>query len=175
MLGYATHHHEANVFSISFSAQTLSTGGQWDLFGVYASTGPITRVELVSLDIGFSSSAISTNPQALGISLLRGSTASSTSTASALNLKGWANSPTAASSATGPSSTPVSTASASLIWSGVAYTSMGYSLPPLQAADFTRPVIASGQRLHVRLAQPQVALTASGTLVFKELGAGLAS
>jgi hypothetical protein len=167
--------YEANLFSVSFSAQALSTGGQWDLWGLFASTSTITRIELVSIDLGFSTSAISATPQALGISLLRGSSASSTSPASAVNLKGWANAPTAVSSATGPSSTPVSTASATLIWSGVAYTQLGFSFPPLQAATFAKPIIASGQRLHVRLATPQVALTASGSLLFRELGAGLPS
>jgi hypothetical protein len=34
-------------------------------------------------------------------------------------------------------------------------------------------VLASGQRIHVRLATPQAGLVASGTLVFKELGGGL--
>jgi hypothetical protein len=173
MPGYATHHHEANFYSVSFSAQTLSTGGNWDIFGVYASTSPISRVEIVSIDLDFSASAVSATPQALSITVLRGSTASSTSTITPAQLKGWSNAPTAGSSATGPSSSLVSTASATLIWASVANAASGWHFPPKQADAFTKPVLASGQRIHVRLATPQAGLVASGTLVFKELGGGL--
>lgn len=175
MPNYATHHHEANLYSVCFSAQTLSTGGAWDLFGIYASTSPVTRVELVSIDLDFSASAVSATPQALSLTMFRGSTASSSSTVSPAQLKGWSGAPSASSSATGPSSSLVSTASATLIWAGVANAATGWHFPPRQADNFTRPVIASGQRLHLRLATPQAALVASGTLTFRELGSGAAA
>ena len=172
MAGYATHHHEANLYSVAFSAQALSTGGAWDLFGIRGSTDPITRIELVSIDLSFSASAVSATPQALSLTLLRGSTASSTTAFTPLNLKGWTGVPTASSSATSPSSTPVSTASATLIWAEAVNVAHGWHFPPKQADAFTRPVIASGQRLHVRLATPQAALVASATLTFKRAWRG---
>lgn len=172
---YSEHRHEANLYSVTFTAQSLSTGGAWDIFGVRGSTDPVSRIEVVSIDLAFSTSAISTNPQALSLTMFRGSTAASTTPFTPVNLKGWSGSPTAASSATLPSSTLVSTASATLIWSDVGYTQTGWHFPPLQAERFVRPVLASGQRLHLRLAQPQVALVASGTLTFRETGAGIAS
>jgi hypothetical protein len=175
MPSYGTHHHEANLYSVAFSAQTLSTGGSWDLWGLFASTSPVTRLEVVSIDLDFSASAISATPQALSLTVFRGSTASSTSTVTPAQLKGWSGAPTAGSSATGPSSSLVSTASATLIWAGVANAATGWHFPPQQADAFTRPILASGQRLHLRLATPQAALVASGTLTFRELGSGLPS
>jgi hypothetical protein len=172
---HAEHRHAANLYSVVFSAQTLSTGGAWDLFGLRGSTDPISRIEVVSIDIGFSTSAVSATPQALSLTMFRGSTAASPTPFTPVNLKGWANAPTANSSATGPSSTPVSTASATLIWAEAVNVAHGWHFPPLQAERFVRPILASGQRLHLRLATPQVALVASGTLTFRELGAGLPS
>ena len=132
----------------------MSTGGAWDLFGIRGSTDPITRIELVSIDLSFSASAVSATPQALSLTLLRGSTASSATAFTPLNLKGWTGVPTASSSATSPSSTLVSTASATLIWAEAVNLRDGWHFPPEQAGRFVRPVIASGQRLHVRLATP---------------------
>jgi hypothetical protein len=175
MSGYATHANEANLYSVSFSAQTLSIGGSWDLFGILASTSPVTRVEIVAVQLSFSASAVSATPQALSLTMLRGSTASSTTTATPTQLKGWSGAPTASSSATSPSSSLVSTASATLIWAEAVNVANGWSFPPKQADAFTRPVIASGQRLHLRIATPQVALVASGTMVFRETGAALPS
>jgi hypothetical protein len=175
MPGYATHHHEANLFAVPFTAQTLSTGGAWDLFGLYASTSPVTRIEVVSIDLDFSASAVSATPQALSLTIFRGSTASNPTAFTPANLKGWSGAPTASSSATSPSSSLVSTASATLIWAGVANAATGWHFPPQQADAFTRPILASGQRLHVRIATPQAALVASGTLTFREIGAGLPS
>jgi hypothetical protein len=153
----------------------LSTGGAWDPWGLLASTSPVTRVEIVSIDLDFSASAVSATPQALSLTILRGSTASNPTAATPRNIKGWSGAPTASSSATSPSSSLVSTASATLIWAGVANAATGWHFPPKQADDFARPVIASGQRIHVRLATPQAALVASGTLTFREIGAGTPS
>jgi hypothetical protein len=142
---------------------------------VYASTSPVTRVELVSIDLDFSASAVSATPQALSLTMFRGSTAANPTAFTPVNLKGWSNPPTAGSSATGPSSTLVSTASATLIWAEVVNTAYGWSFPPLQAEGLVRPVLTSGQRLNLRLATPQAALVASGTLTFRELGSGAAA
>jgi hypothetical protein len=44
---------EGNVFSASFFKQTLSTGGPLDLFVAFASTNPISRLEVLSIDVSF--------------------------------------------------------------------------------------------------------------------------
>lgn len=170
-------HREGNIFAAPFFKATLSTGGPSDLWVVFASTSPITRVELLSVSLSFSSSAVSSNPQALGVEIYRGSTGGSGGSAiSPVNLRGWSGVPTAGSSVSGPSTTIASTASATRIWCDVAYASIGWTFPPTQElTGLVRPVIASGQRLHVRIDTPQAALVASGSLVFRELGAGVPS
>lgn len=170
-------YREANVYSIPIYKQTISTAGPADIFGILASTSPVSRVEVLAINLSVSSSAVSGTPQALALQLLRGSTASSTSAAiTPVNLRGWSGAPSAGSSATGPSSGIVSTASASQIWADSMNTAIGWTFPPAQdETGLCRPVLASGQRLHLRLDTPQVALVLSGNVTIREIGGGNAS
>lgn len=166
---------EGNIYSASFSSVAVTTSPT-DLFGVLASTSPISRVEILSIDLSVVSTAVPQGALA-NIQLLRGSTASSTSTAlTPTNLKGWSGAPTAGSSVTQPSSTPVSTASATQIWASAFNLNNGWQYPPYQEmSGLSRPVLASGQRLHVRLTALSSAVNMSGTVQFRERGGGNAA
>lgn len=172
-------YREGNIFVVPFATKAaLTTAGPVDLFGFLPSTSPISRGELLSINLSFSSSAVSQTPQALNLQLLRGSTAASTSAViTPANLRGWTGTQTdAGSSITGPSSGIVSTASAVSIWSDSVNTAIGYLFPPYQEeTGLVRPVLASGQRLHLRLDTPQVALVANGSFTYRLIGGGNAA
>lgn len=163
-----------NIFSASFNATAVTTNAN-DLFTILAPT--TSRVEILSLNLGVISSAVSNTPQVANVSLLLGSTATGGGTTiTARNLRGWTGAPTAGSSVTGPSSAVGSTASAIQIWADSFNIGQSYLFPPYQEmTGLVRPVLAGGQRLAVRLAAPSTALTMSGTITFRELGSGLAS
>lgn len=169
-------YREGNVYSIPFASQAVSTNA-FDLVGIYASTSPISRVEIMSIDIAVISSAVSATPQLCQVQLLRGSTASSTSAAiTPVNLKGWSGAPTAGSSATLPCSNVTSSASSVQIWADGFNAAQGWHFPPYQEmTGLVRPVVASGQRLHLRLTAPSTAFTMTGTLTFREIGGGNAA
>jgi hypothetical protein len=175
-MAFSESYREGNVFAIPFASQAVSTNA-FDLVGIYASTSPIARVEIMSIDIAVISSGVSLTPQLCQVQLLRGSTASSTSAGvTPVNRKGWAGAPSAGSSATLPCSGAVSTASAVAIWADGFNVSQGWHFPPYQEmTGLVRPVIASGQRLHLRLTAPSTALTVTGTLSFREIGGGNAA
>lgn len=168
-------HHEGNVYSASFSSVAVTTNPT-DLLGLLASTNPITRVEILSIDLN----VISTAPPAASrasIQLLRGSTTvSGGSAVTPTNLRGWAGTPSVGSSVSAPSSVIASTASQTVIWSDGFSLTDGWSFPPEQELQgLSRPVIASGQRLHLRLSSLSSAVSMSGVMVFREIGGGLPS
>jgi hypothetical protein len=168
---------EGNIYRCHVSAQTLSTAGPADLWSFYASTNPVTRLELMSINLNFSSSAISNAPQGLGLTLWSGSTANGGgATITPVNLKGWSGAPTAGSSVTGPSSTLASTTSATIIHAESVNTAFSWTYPRFQDnTGLTRPVFASDQRGMLRIAAPQVALVMSDSLIFREIGGGAAA
>ncbi len=168
-------HNEGNVYSASFSSVSVTTAPN-DLFGLLASTSPITRVEILSIDINVVSTAAPAATRA-SVQLLCGSTtASGRSAITPANLRGWSGAPTVGSSVTAPSSVIASSASQTVIWADGFSLTNGWGFPPEQ--EFTglvRPVIASGQRLHLRLTSLSSAIVMSGTMAFRELGTGLPS
>lgn len=168
-------HNEGNVYSASFSSVSVTTAAT-DLFGLLASTNPISRVEILSIDINVVSTAAPAATRA-SIQLLRGSTAASGGSAiTPANLRGWSGVPSVGSSVTAPSSVIASSASQTLIWADGFSLSNGWSFPPEQElTGLVRPVVASGQRLHLRLSSLSSAVSMSGTMVFREIGGGLPS
>lgn len=166
-------YREGNVFAIPFVGQAVSTNG-FDLVGIQASSSPISRVEIMSIDIAVLSSAVSNTPQLCQVQLLRGSTISCTSAGiTPVNLKGWSGAPTAGTSATLPCSNVASTASSVQIWADGFNASQGWHFPPYQeVTGLTRPVLASGQRLHLRLTAPSTAMVITGTVSIREIGGG---
>lgn len=162
---------QANIFNVPFSAQTLSTNGNWDLWVLTPSSG--SRVQLLDIDIG----QASTNPtavQSLGVQIFRGSTGGSGGSAiTAVNTKGWTGSPTAVTSATGPSTTLASTTSATLVYASAFEAAAGrFRYRPWEDGGVPI-VVTNSQRLHVRATTPQLSVIVHGTLTFKELGYGL--
>lgn len=168
-------HNEGSVFSASFSSVAVTTAPN-DLFGLLASTSPISRVEILSIDLSIIST-VAPAASLASVQILRGSTAASGGAAiTPANLRGWSGAPSAGSSVTAPSSVIASSASQAIIWAGGIKLTDGWSFPPEQElTGLVRPVIASGQRMHVRLTSLSSAVTMSGAMVFRELGAGLPS
>jgi hypothetical protein len=152
------------VYTASFSATTTTTN-PYDLFGILPSTS--SRVCIHEITIG----NISTGPasEAVGMTLWRGSTASSTSAAiTPRDVRGYTGVPTAGSSVTGPSSSTVSTTSAVAIHAeSWVYGQESWKFCP---EECERPLLEVSQRLHLRMSAPAAGLTLAGTLKFSEIG-----
>lgn len=90
-----------SIFATAFTAQAISTGGPWDVFGILSGANDKLAVHAINLAI-LSSAAISGS---VGVQVFRGSTASSTSgSASVANIRaGQPNAITDPSSVTLPS------------------------------------------------------------------------
>jgi hypothetical protein len=149
------------IYSAPFSSTSLTTNPH-DVIGILASS--LSRVSIHEIKIGqpCTDGAI----DSLGVQLLRGSTASSTSGANTpRHIHGWSGVPTAGSSVTLPCTTLVSTTSAVLV-DAAAFTENGYSYKP-EPCD--RLVLDVSQRLHVRVTAPSSGRL-NGTIVFSEIG-----
>jgi hypothetical protein len=162
---------QANIFNVSFSAQTLSTVGNWDLFTITASSG--SRVQILDIDLGQQSTAPSAI-QALGIQCFSGSTAGSGGTAiTPVNTKRWTAAPATVTNVLGPSTALASTASATQIYAN-AFEAASGRFRYRSTEDYGIPiVISNSQRFVMRVTTPQTAVKISATLTFKELGYGL--
>ena len=159
------HHKESPVYTAAFISAALTTN-PYDIVGILASSQ--TRVVIHKLEVGIQDATPISED--LGVSFLRGSTASSTSASiTPTNIEGWSGVPTAASSVTGPSSGLVSTASASLIYAlGWHHQDDLLIYEPRERQD--RFILAPSQRLHVRITAPSSAIALYGTLTFSEIG-----
>jgi hypothetical protein len=146
------------VFDIPIAAATLSTGGPWDLFGLTASSS--SRLEIQRIEITLQTSQFSTFP-GLAFLLITGSTGSSTGAAiTPVNVRRHSGVVTAPFTATGPSSTVVSTASATLLF---AY----------QPREQQRPILGLSGNCFVRTTTPSIAAIVNVTATVQELGKGL--
>jgi hypothetical protein len=156
------------IFSLPFTAFPVSsTGGAaaFDLWSVKASS--LGRVSLEGIDIGQLSSAVASNQQ-INVQVYRGTTAlAGGATVTPVQLKGWPTAPTALSSATAPSSSLASTASATLIIADNSDYSGSYSWRPQTYEEIT---LDASQALNVRVSAPPITAVLSGTLTFRELG-----
>jgi hypothetical protein len=148
------------IFSAAFQTTALTTNPH-DAFGILAPTNSRVVIHEIVL-----AQPTTEAPDRLGVQLLRGSTASSTSAAiTPRNIMGHALAPSAGSSVTLPSSTLVSTASAVLLAADAAFDNR-FAFRP---APCDRPMIEAGQRLHVRISAPSTGRM-NGTLLYSEIG-----
>lgn len=148
------------IFTAAFQTTALTTNPH-DAIGILAPTN--SRVMIHEIVLAQPSTEA---PDRLGVMLLRGSTASSTSAAiTPRNNLGHALAPSAGSSVTLPCTTLVSTASAVLLAADAAYDNRFRFRP--EACD--RPMIEAGQRLHVRITAPSTTKL-NGFVRFSEIG-----
>lgn len=156
-------------FSANFNAVSLTTN-PYDMFGILPPSN--SRVQIVSILLGLQSTD-NTKEQILGVQLLRGSTASSTSAGlTPVNMMGWSG-VSAGSSVTQPSSTLVSTASAVGLFQDVWNTRDAWHFPREDCIPSeVLPILDKSQRLHVRITAPSTGTTFSvtGSLQFREIG-----
>lgn len=163
-MSYGSPVNAGPVYTASFTATALTTN-PYDLFGLLPSTA--SQVLIHEITVG----NISTGPatEAVGMTLWRGSTASSTSAAiTPRDIRGYTGTPTAGSSVTAPSSATVSTTSAVAVHSDswvYGQRSWHYCPEPCE-----RPLLALSQRLHLRMGAPAAAMSVQGTIKFSEPG-----
>ncbi len=136
-----------SIFATSFTAQAISTAGVWDVFGIQAGANDKLAIHACNLSI----LSTGTPSGQTGVQLFRGSTASSTSgAATSVNLRApQADGSTDPTSNMLPSSSPVSTASASLLFSDSFSANWAQRLPGIDQVPLS--FVDPGQRLHVRL------------------------
>lgn len=147
------------VYTASFQTTALTTNSH-DAFGILAST--LSRVCIHEVTLAQPTSEA---PDRLGVQLLRGSTASSTSAAiTPRHIHGWSSVPTAGSSVTLPCTTLVSTASAVMVYADAFYDNTWCFRP----APVDRPILDVSQRLHVRITAPSTTRM-NGTITFSEI------
>lgn len=161
------HNHGGITYTIPISAASLTTANAWDLFSVTPDSS--ARVELVKIELQLVSTAYSVFPS-IGVQLMRGSTTAA-STASAItpvNVKGWTGAASAAMTATGLSSSLLSTGSATVVYAGGFDANGSFCYEPSD-----RPIMAVSQRHNLRTSTPQVAATMYGTITVREIGKGL--
>jgi len=164
-------HSGGPVFTIPISAAALSTAGAWDIAGITASSSG--RLEIMEITLTSASTQFTTGP-GLGITLLRGSTGTSTGTSiTPQNVQGHTGASTANFTATGPSSTPSSTTSASVLHAGALDGHGCYVYRPKGREG--RITLALSQRLYVRSTTPSIATTLYGTVTLQDCGKGLPS
>lgn len=153
------HDNSGAVHSASFETTGLTAGTPYDLLTVIASSNSRIKIHEVNL------SAVSSADTSIGISLLRGSTqTASTSSITPVNLKGWSEASTASASVRGPSSGLSSTASAVPIYQG-SLVDNGFQYRP---EEICKPVLDVSQRLHIR--SDDAFSQMRGTVVFEEIG-----
>lgn len=149
------------VYAAAF-ATTAATASSHDVFGILPSTN--TRVCIHEILVALPTTDF--QAERITITVLRGSTASSTGAAiTPQHVHGWSGAPTAGSSVTGPSATLVSTTSAVLMHADV-FTDHRWCYKP-EPND--RLILEQGQRLHVRITAPTTTRL-SGVLTFSEIG-----
>jgi hypothetical protein len=163
---------EGNIYNVWLQANTLSTAGQNDIYALVTSSG--SRIQLLDVRLG----QASTNPtaiQSLGIQFFSGTTSTGPAggALTPFNTKRWAGSPTAVTSATGPTTTLSSTTSATLVYADAFDAASGsFRYKPNEAYGLPI-VITNSQRFHIRVTTPQLPVIIHGTLTFKEIGFGL--
>lgn len=156
------------IYTVPIDLAALTTAPN-EIVSLLASSAS-SRVELLRLELGQTSTGV---VAAIKVELFRGTSASvggSTGAAvTPVNRNGWAAAPAAASSASGPSTTPNSTANEQRFQSGSFDQAAGqYVWLP----DFPETLDLS-QRFHVRLTPLTTAVLPgiAGTLTFREVGA----
>jgi hypothetical protein len=164
-------HSGGPVFTIPITAAALSTVGAWDLAGITAQSSG--RLEVIDISMTIVSTQFSTAP-GLALTLLRGSSAASTGASiSPAPVKGWPGASTANFTASGPSSTPVSTASAVAVYADAFDGHGRFRYRPERREE--RLILTYSQRLHLRTTTPSIACTIYGTLVVQDVGKALPS
>jgi len=160
------HASGAPVFHIPIASAALSTAGAWDLCGVTAQSSG--RLELLGIDLVIASTQFA-NGSGIALQFLRGSTGLSTGAAILpRNVKGWSGASTAFFGATGPSSTPVSTASAVSVYAGSFDFRGRFQYRPMSREE--RLILTLSQPLHIRTTTPQIAVSINGTIVVQDVG-----
>jgi len=154
------------IFNIPISAAALSTVGAWDLVGITAQSSG--RLEIMGISLTIVSTQFST-ASGLALTLLRGSSAASTGASiSPAPIKGWSGASSANFTVTGPSSTPVSTASAVAVYAD-AFDGRGAFRYRPQSRD-ERIILTLSQRIHLRTTTPSIACVVYGTVVCQDVG-----
>jgi hypothetical protein len=138
-----------------------------DVLTITASSS--SRIAVLRIEATLITTQYTTFP-ALGLQLMSGSTGTSTGTAiTPVNVLRRSNNKAADFTATGPSSTVVSTASAALIVAG--------GLDPLRwvyaPSDLRQPILGLSGILFLRTTVPSVAAVLSVSATVQELGKGL--
>jgi hypothetical protein len=152
-------HNRGPIYTASFQTTALTTNVM-DAVGIRASS--LSRVCIHEITLGQPTTEA---PDRLGVQLLRGSTASSTSAAiTPRHVHGWSGAPTAGSSVTGPGGT-VSTASAVLLYADGFFDNSWIYRP----APVDRPILDVNQRLHVRITAPSTTRL-NGSITWSEIG-----
>jgi hypothetical protein len=158
------------IYTYSFSATSLSSGGPNDVFCVTAPSN--SRLLVRELILGQTSDFGDAQAEVLSVTMLAKSTAiGGGSVITAVNKHLYTTAGVAAgSSVTGPSTTLASTASAVLFRADTWNVAAGYRYYPVPDE---RPVIGLSQRFVVRISTPNDGLTANGTLVLQQIGQGI--
>ena len=152
--------------SARHSRRSITTNAA-DLWGLLA--GGSDKVAIHEIRLGLVSTG--TVSGQIGVTLLRGSTASSTSGSAIVNnLKGQSGTIIDPSSVTLPCTGLVSTNSATLLYADSFQTNWAFRPSGIDAVPWV--VIDPGQRLHVRLSAPSTAISLSGSLTYEILGRG---
>lgn len=160
-----------NVYNVCLSAQTLTTqAGGWDLVTITANSS--SRLEIARIDVTIQSSQTATYP-GMGLQLLTGSTGVSTGAAiTPAPVKRYSGAKAADFTATGPSTTVSSTASATLIYAGACAPDQFLYEPAWDA----RPLLGLSGKFTLRTTTLQTAATVvSLTVTCQEAGKGLPS
>jgi hypothetical protein len=154
------HGPQAPIYSAAFQTTAVTTNPH-DAIGILAPTNSRVAIHEIVL-----SQPTTEAPDRIGVQLLRGSTASSTSAAiTPRNLSGHSGAVVAGSSVTLPCTTLVSTTSAVLLAADAADDNR-FAYKP---APCDRPILEAGQRLHVRITAPSTTRL-NGTIFFSEIG-----
>jgi len=159
------------IFTIPIVAAALTTAGAYDIVGLTAQSSG--RLEIIDVHLTFASTQFASG-SALALQFLRGSTAASTGAAILpSNVKGWSGASTAHFTVTGPSTTPVSTASAVQVYANAFDANGSFRYRPDHREE--RITLAVSQRLHLRSTTPSIAATLHGTITVQDTGKWLGS
>ena len=152
------------VYTVPFVDAAMGSSASWDVWVMRCSTS--CRTELREINIGQKSSAASVIQQ-IDVTLYRGgSTGTSTSPVTPVQLKGWTGAPSAGATVTGPSSaTALTSAPAVLLYADNSDVSGNF----YYKADPMEFIFEAGQTLLVKASQPVSPMTICGTLKFAEL------
>lgn len=153
------------IFAVPFNTGAMTTN-PYDLFTLLAPTG--SMVALTRLEVSQVSSQSATVEQQLRLQIFTGSTGGTTAAGvTPRNLKRWTQAATAATSATGCSSSLNSTTSALDIYEVGVNVKYGWCYEPDIEERIT---VTPGNRIHARVTAPSTALNLSGTVFFEEIG-----